>query len=111
MKRFGNWSISTKIMSISLFTIALIMTGLLAYYLPLMKDKLMNEKKTATKNLVDAAYTIVGLYEAKAKTGELRLEEAKQRAEATIRSMRYNDDDYFFIMDSSAKMVMHATKP
>jgi methyl-accepting chemotaxis protein len=98
-------------MSISLFTIVLIMTGLLGYYLPLMKDKLMNEKKTATKDLVDAAYTIVDSYAAKAKTGELKLEEAKQKAAATIRSMRYKDDDYFFIMDSNARMIMHATKP
>ena len=111
MKRFGNWSISIKIMSISLFTIVLIMTGMLAYYLPLMKQKLIDEKKIATKDMVDAAYTLVGFYEAKAKAGELRLDEAKQRAAASIRSMRYKDDDYFFISDSNAKIIMHATKP
>ena len=111
MKRFQDWSISTKIMSISIFTIVLIMVGMLAYYLPLMKDRLMNEKQAATKSLVEAAYTLVSNYEARTKAGELKAEEAKQRAIADIRSLRYGDNDYFFICDSNSKMIMHATKP
>ena len=111
MKRFQDWSISTKIMSISVFTIVLIMAGMLAYYLPLLKDRLMNEKQMSTKNLVDTAFTIVNYYEGKAKAGDLKVEEAKQRAIADLRSMRYGDNEYFFILDSNAKMVMHATKP
>ncbi len=111
MKRFQDWSISTKIMSISLFTIAMIMVGMLTYFLPLLKDRLMNEKQIATKNLVDAAFTLVNNYEEKAKAGELKVEEAKQRAIADVRSLRYGDNEYFFIMDSNSKMIMHATKP
>ena len=78
MKRFQDWSISAKIMSISMFTIVLIMLGMLTYYLPLVKDKLMNEKETATKNLVDAAYALVANYEGRAKAGEFKVDEANR---------------------------------
>ncbi len=111
MKRFQDWSISTKIMSISLFTIIMIMVGMLTYFLPLLKDRLMNEKQMATKNLVDSAYTLVNYYEGRVKTGELKVDDAKQRAIANIRSLRYADNEYFFITDSNARMVMHSIKP
>ena len=111
MKRFQDWSISTKIMSISLFTIVMIMVGMLTYFLPLLKDRLMNEKQMATKSLVETAYALVNYYEGKAKAGEMKVEDAKQRAIADIRSLRYGDNEYFFILDSNSKMIMHATKP
>jgi methyl-accepting chemotaxis protein len=110
MKWFKNWSIGTKIMSISVFTIALILSGVLFYYLPLTKKKLMDEKQTAIKELVEVAYTLAASYEAKVKSGELKPEEARLRALANMRSFRYGDNDYFFITDSNCKMVMHGIK-
>ncbi len=110
MRKFKDWSISTKIMSISVFTIAIIMAGMMFYYLPLLKGKLLDEKKMAIKDLIDVAYALTASYEAKVKTGELKPEEAKQRALADIRSFRFKDNDYFFIMDANCKMVMHGVK-
>jgi len=110
MKRFKNWSIPAKIMSISIVTIVIIMAGMLLYYLPLTEKKLMEEKKTATKDLVDVAYTLVASYEAKVKSGELKLDEAQKRVHANLRSLRYKDGDYFFVTDSNNKVVMHGIK-
>jgi methyl-accepting chemotaxis protein len=110
MRRFKDWSISTKIMSISVFTIALIMAGMMFYYLPLLKDKLLEEKKTALKDLIDVSYALTASYEAKVKTGELKPEEGKQRALAGLRSLRFKGDHYFFILDNNAKMLMHGLK-
>jgi len=107
MKRFNNWSISTKVMSISMLTIVIIMAGMILYFIPLVKDKLMGEKKTALKDLTDVAYTLVNSYEAKVKSGELKPEEAKQRAMANLKAFRYSDNEYFFILDSTGKIVMH----
>ena len=45
MKSFKNWKIATKIMSISIFTIIVVVLGMLFYFMPLMEDKLMQEKR------------------------------------------------------------------
>jgi methyl-accepting chemotaxis protein len=110
VKSFKNWKISTKIMGISVFTILLIISGILFYMLPLMANKLMDEKKAATKNVVDVACTYIAGMEAKVRTGELKTEEAQKRALEGVKSLRYHNNEYFFIVDSNGKMVMHGTK-
>ena len=110
MKSFKNWKISTKIMGISVFTIVLILSGMMFYVLPLMGNKLMEEKKMATKNVVEVATTLIAGLEAKVKTGDLKLEEAQKRAQEGVRSLRYQGNEYFFIMDTNGKMLMHGVK-
>lgn len=107
MKKFKNWSISTKVMSISVLTIAIIVSGMIFYVIPLMKNKLMEEKKMATKDHVEVTYTLLNAYDVKVRAGELKLEEAQKRAFADIRAMRYGEGDYYFMMDGNAKMVLH----
>jgi len=110
MKRFRNWKISTKIMGISVFTIAVIISGIMFYLLPLVESKLMDEKKNATKNVVDVAYTLTASMEAKVKSGELKPDEAQKRALTTIKNLRYKNNEYFWINDLNAKMIMHPIK-
>jgi len=107
MKRFNNWSISTKVMSISMLTIVIIMAGMILYYIPLVKGKLMGEKKTALKDHTDIAFTLVNSYQGKIKAGELKPEEAKRQALANLKAIRYSGDEYFFITDVAGKIVMH----
>jgi len=111
VKSFKNWKISTKIMSISVFTIALIISGILFYMLPLVGNKLMEEKKAATKNVVEVACTLIAGLEAKVRTGDLKLAEAQERAIEGVKSLRYhNNAEYFFIIDANGKLVMHGLK-
>ena len=107
MKKFKNWSISTKVMSISVFTIAIIVSGMIFYVVPLVKNKLMEEKKIATKDHIEVVETMLASYDAKVKTGELKLDEAQKRSFASIKAMRYGEGDYYFIIDGNAKMVLH----
>ncbi|HOV90664.1 MAG TPA: cache domain-containing protein [Syntrophorhabdaceae bacterium] len=110
MKSFKNWKISTKIMSISILTIVVIVCGILFYLIPLVENKLNNEKRIATKNIVDVAYTLVASMEAKAKSGELKTDEAQKRALAAVKSLRYQGNEYFWINDLNAKVIMHPIK-
>jgi methyl-accepting chemotaxis protein len=107
MKKFKNWSISTKVMSISVLTIAIIVSGMIFYVVPLVKNKLMEEKKMATKDHVEVTYTLLNAYDAKVRAGELKLDEAQKRAFADIRAMRYGEGDYYFMIDGNAKIVLH----
>ncbi len=111
MKRFGNWSISTKVMSISMLTIAIMVCGMLFYYLPLVKHKLMEEKQQATKNVTELAISLMASYEARAKSGELTLEDAQKRMAAHIKSLRYEGNEYFFVLNNAGKMITHGIKP
>jgi len=111
MKRFSNWSIGTKVMSISLFTIVIILAGMILYFIPMVNGKLMGEKKTALKDHMDIVYSMVNLYEQKARAGELKPEEAKQQALANMKAIRYADNEYFFVIDGNMKMVMHGVRP
>ena len=45
------------------------------------------------------------------KEGKLKKETAQELAKANLKSMTYDQDDYIFISDLEAKMVMHPVKP
>ncbi len=45
IKRFGNWSILCKIMSISAITLVLMLLTILFYFLPTVERRLVDSKK------------------------------------------------------------------
>lgn len=69
------------------------------------------ERQLKTKHLVEASHTILGQYHNLAKSGTLSEAEAKDRALADIRELRYGNDDYFFILDHQPSLIMHPVKP
>lgn len=114
MKRYRDWSIQKKIVSISLVTMLAILVGFFAYVLPYLKKNLMEEKEVATRHIVELAMGILESYEAEVKTGELELEEAQQLAAAQISKLRYEGKEYLWINDlgkPAPKMIMHPTVP
>jgi methyl-accepting chemotaxis protein len=64
-----------------------------------------------TKHLVDTAWGILDYWSKQAKTGALSVDEAKKHAVATVRNLRYDKDDYFWINDMEPRMIMHPIKP
>ncbi len=109
--RFRDWNVSAKIMSISVISIIIILIGVFAFLEPYIEKKLMEEKRITTKHLVEVAVTLLDEYEARVQKGELTPEDARKRAALRIKSMRYGDGDYYFIIDTHPKMVMHPIKP
>ncbi len=111
MKGFKNWKISTKIMGISVFTIVLILAGILLYVLPLVEEKLMDEKKNELKYAAEVTSTMIAPLEARARAGEIKMDEAQKRALDAVKNLRYHTNEYFFVLDTNGKMVMHGLKP
>ena len=109
--RFKDWSIFGKIMGISIGTLAIIAVWVVLYLVPLIEQKLLDEKKGFTKSVVEVAYSIAAHYQAKAKAGEIKEPEARRMALEAIKNLRYNDNDYFWINDLNVVMVMHPIKP
>lgn len=109
--RFKDWGIFQKVMSISIILNALMLMSAFFYLIPLMEQKLMEEKRNATKDVLDIAYTLVAAYANRIDTGELTIQTAQQRALSVIKQLRYRDNDYFWINDLEPKMLMHPNFP
>ncbi|MFD2225970.1 methyl-accepting chemotaxis protein [Microvirga arabica] len=71
---------------------------------------LLERKQAELKSLAQTATTLIAGYEERAKKGELTVEEAKKRAADTLRTMRYNGNDYFVVLDYTNFVIMHPNK-
>jgi methyl-accepting chemotaxis protein len=109
--RFKDWGIFQKVMSISIILNVLMLMSAFFYLIPLVEQKLMEEKRNATKDVLDIAYTLVAAYANRIDTGELTIQTAQQRALSVIKQLRYRDNDYFWINDLEPKMLMHPNFP
>ncbi|RNC71012.1 MAG: HAMP domain-containing protein [Desulfuromonadales bacterium] len=109
--RFNNWKILAKILGVSIVTIAIVLSGIFFYLLPLVEKNLMNEKMIATKKVVEVVDTLIEGYQGRVKSGELSVAEAQKRALASIKNLRYDGGEYFWINDLEPKIIMHPIKP
>ena len=111
----GKAKISVKIWVISAVTIALFALAVLYGFLPLMAEKLMEEKRAMLANLVRVEMTQAKDFQERVAKEELPLEKAKEYALALIRRHRYGPDakDYFWVNsnDTTPVMIMHPTVP
>ena len=111
IKKFKDWSIFSKILTISLITLVMISMRTIFYILPLIEKKMMNEKALKTRNLVEVVHSNIVNNAKKVESGEMTEEEAKKFVLAEINKMRYNEKDYFWVNDLSPKMIMHPMTP
>jgi methyl-accepting chemotaxis protein len=72
---------------------------------------LTGEKELKTRNLVETAYGVVEHFYNIAKAGGMPENDAKKAALSVIKTLRYENDDYFWINDMHPTMIMHPYKP
>lgn len=80
----------------------------------LEKSSMLDDRKTKTRHLVEAAHTILVHFHAQEKAGALSTEQAQAAAMQAVQAMRYEQKEYFWLNDLSTpipKMVMHPTVP
>ncbi len=114
MKRYRDWCIQCKIISITVLTMLLLLATVFGYILPLFKRQLMDEKQLATRHVVELAMGVLEQQAAAAGSGKLPLEQAQQEAAAQIARLRYEGKEYLWINDLGKpvpKMIMHPTVP
>jgi methyl-accepting chemotaxis protein len=109
--RFKDWGIFQKVMSISIILNVLMLMSAFFYLIPLVEQKLMEEKRNATKDVLDIAYTLIAAYDHKVTLKEITREQAQKNALSLIEQLRYRDNDYFWINDLEPKMLMHPNFP
>lgn len=108
---FRDWKIFSKIMASSIITLIIIAAVILFYFLGLIENEMIKQKREKTRNLVEVAYSVMEKYDLMSDAGELTPEQARDLAISQIKKMRYNDNDYFWINDLGPSIVMHPFKP
>jgi signal transduction histidine kinase len=111
--KFRHLPIFWKISLIPIISVGLMMIGVSFYVLPLVKEKLMDDKKTNASDIVNVAYALAQEYDQRAAKGEFTLQEAQQRFKERIRKFRFGKDGigYIWINDLEPTMLMHPVKP
>lgn len=114
LRKVLNFSIAAKVISLLVLTVILFTGVILLWFLPMVVQETLSDRKKGLKNIVEVSYSMLEEYEQRAKDGEFSRQEAQERAMTRIRQMRYGDNDYLWINDDTLpfpRMIMHPTKP
>ncbi len=79
--------------------------------LVILRDTMMDDIRTKTKQLVETAYSVLDYYEKEEQKGTYTREEAQKQALLVVKNLRYEGKEYFWVNDMSPKMLMHPFKP
>ena len=94
--------------------LVLVLTGLVilsSISLSQAYNSLMQQKYNANQQVVEAAYSVVEHFHQQQSKGVLNEEQAKNHAMEVLQSLRYDQNNYFWINDFSPTMIMHPIKP
>lgn len=94
--------------------IALSFIGILAITLSSLvqtKSGMLEDRSIQTQHLVESAYSILVDFHSRATRGEMEMAAAKSAALETVKALRYDETNYFWINDMQSRMVMHPVKP
>ncbi|UCV06942.1 cache domain-containing protein [Dechloromonas denitrificans] len=105
-------SVRNRIWSIVLIFIGGTVLGITIDVL-MLKQTLRQEKEATIRQVVESAYGVLAHYRDLQQDGILSREAAQAAAISTIKGMRYNGGEYFWINDNQtpARMVMHPLMP
>jgi len=104
------FKLSTRILSLGV-VITLCFILFFAWLYPRLRSNTYDAKYVKTRHLVEAAWNVINHQATLAKSGKISEAEAKQAALETIKAMRYDGKEYFWINDTRSYMVMHPIKP
>ena len=107
---FNKFKLSTRILMLGV-VIVIAFSAVFGWLYPKFKGSMYDAKYLKTRHLVETAYSVVAHHAATAERGETTSEEAQARAIATLQAMRYETEDYFWINDTTPRMIMHPMNP
>ncbi|MCZ2722556.1 methyl-accepting chemotaxis protein [Marinomonas sp. 15G1-11] len=107
---FRSVSINTRLTGL-LTCVFLSMLIILSLALKSNKEGMQEERFLKTQNVVEVAYDVVTHFYDLSQSGELTTEVAQDLAKSTLQNMRYSGDEYYFLQDYSASIIMHPISP
>ena len=76
-----------------------------------LRGAVVDARMTKTRQLVEAAHSLVAGFAEQERVGQLSREQAQRLAVSALKSMRYDGSEYFWVNDMHPRMVMHPTRP
>ncbi len=97
----------------TLLAIGLFIVLIFRFIIPYFEQNMLNGKKEMIRELVQASISIVSRHERDAAAGRISADEARKKAVAALRHLRYGIDnkDYCWITDRQPRMIMHPYRP
>ncbi len=111
LKKIRDWKIFTKITVHSILIVIPFILMIYFYFIPSLRETYYKNKEDNVRQTVEVAYNLLVEYQNKCANGEMSKAEAQQKVLSLIKSLRYNQNDYFWINDLEPKMIMHPFKP
>ncbi|SEG57830.1 methyl-accepting chemotaxis protein [Bosea lathyri] len=108
-KKFATLSIGRSFALIAALAVV-IAVGSVGYTLLKARDQMIELKRAEMKNAVEAAATTVNSYLARVEKGELKEADAKKMAIDAISNARFDNGNYYFIINYDGISVSHANK-
>ena len=69
------------------------------------RSQMMIQKRTEIQNVVEVGYSIVERFYKENQQGNMSEQQAKERALAALKDMRYGEGDYFWVNDMIPKLL------
>ncbi len=87
------------------------MVVLIGVFMVSERALILQERQASVRQAVETAHGVIAHFHEQASKGALTEDEAKQRAIAAVRPLRYSGNEYFWINDMHPKVVMHPIVP
>jgi methyl-accepting chemotaxis protein len=88
-------------------SIILIFTLVASWLYIHFRNNIMEARRNEIRHVVESAWGQVDHFARLAKTGQISVNEAQEKAKSIIQDLRFADDNYFWISDLQPKMVLH----
>jgi diguanylate cyclase (GGDEF)-like protein/PAS domain S-box-containing protein len=97
----------------ALLTLVLFGGSIFLYLLPSLHSAFMENRRDGIRELTGSVINSLSFLDKRADRGELSIEEAQAMGREMIRAMRYGPEgkDYFWINDTTPRMIMHPYRP
>jgi methyl-accepting chemotaxis protein len=92
------------------FITAVAAVGLLTVFAAALlnsRAQMQDDRATKIRHVVETVHGVLAHFEAEERAGRLSREEAQRAAVATVKDLRYEGAEYFFITDLNPTVVMH----
>ena len=110
-----NWfqAIPVRILLPVVLTVALFVGTIFLLILPILQDRMMNDKREMIRELTETAWSVLDAYRKKEISGQMSPADARRRAVEELRRLRYGPEskDYFWINDMHPYLIMHPYRP
>lgn len=111
MKKFKDWTIFWKINALVLLPVIVFSLFTFLYVIPSHSDQMYKDREESLKKNIEIAFTMVKYFQSEVQAGKIDETTAQLSAIETIKALRYDETNYFWINDSRPYMIMHPIKP